>query len=188
MTQDLDVKDFLVQSGLIVGNAIRTSGGTYYPVNTNITSPNNDFAAALFEMMVQWRKPSMLRVFSIGPTQMWLGQTYMSVDYVESVRGTVSPAGRVASFPQTWDAIWDLYASTSVKNIVGYLSYLRSSRLPGEPSLIGDAQVAINYLASRQTGTAAANDYYNRFFRDNLAACSQWWGALPREGTDLLIA
>jgi hypothetical protein len=147
-----------------------------YAITGKFTEPNGDIIAALLEWAIINRKANLLKSFSIGPTQMWMAQTPMSYDYVSRVGYEgVYPAGRVATYPQTWEALFSYYTSRTSEDMFQYMSYLDSSSAPGlDPS---NEDKAIAFLRNKQTGTSpgVAEQYYSSFFKGNLVwAANQW--------------
>lgn len=156
----------------------REEGGLQL-ITGDFTKPNTDTAATLFEFALVNRDPALLKAFSIGPTQMWMAQTPMSIQYVQAVgKEGVYPAGQPATFPQTWEDIFDFYTSRDTPNVFKHLDYIKSGTLPGEDPTNKDA--AISWLKRVQTGNAAgiAESYYNAFFGPNLKKAGAIWQSL----------
>jgi hypothetical protein len=151
-----------------------------YPASNEILTPggNGDLLATVFEVMVMERFPSLLRAFSLGPTQMWLGQIDMSLDYVASVGSPISPAGnKTGVFPSTWEDIFDMYMADSLQKVWSFIDYgdQQSGLWPGDQQNIGNDEIAEQWAMKYQTGSGngGMNDphiahYINTFFKPNL--------------------
>lgn len=157
------------------------AGGGLQLITGPFTQANSDAAASLFEFALVMRDPSLLKSFSIGPTQMWMAQTPMSIQYVQAVgKEGVSPAGQPATFPQTWEDVFDLYTSRDTPNVFKHLDYIKSGTLPGSDP--ANQSIAISWLRRVQTGSTpgVAENYYSLFFGANLKKAAALWLSLEQ--------
>lgn len=139
---------------------------------------NSDDLAALWEWVIANRNAAGLRSFSLGPTQMWMGQVKLSLDYVRSKGLPTEPAGYVKTFPQTWEEMFELYTAQDIGTIFKWLHYLDTSAWPGDEPW--NKERGIHFLATKQTGTSKAESYYNSWYGPNVRFCSTRWDALKR--------
>jgi hypothetical protein len=99
--------------------------------------PNSGAISQFFETVVYYRLADWLKVFSIGPTQMWLALS--------------GPAGGTASaWPHTWEDIWAFYTQHTVADLANRITYLDDATpWPADD----DSQANVLRWLSHQTGS-----------------------------------
>ena len=129
--------DFLKIAGYIEN----TGNGTYvFKGDLNVS--NSTAVASLFEMVVAYRLTRWLKLFSLGPTQMWLSQSPVA-------------GGPQETWPQTWDEIWSFYLTPTVSGLASRITYYDKST-PWPSADQSEANV-LRWLG-RHTGGGANSD------------------------------
>lgn len=120
----------------------------------------NEVITRLFELTLLYRLTPLLTHFSIGPSQIWLGQSRLYADFMKE-KG--QPGVSVAHAPGTWDAIYAYYVKTDRAGLFKWISqYLRDP--PPPPPSEGSA---VPWLTSQTGNKDDAAAYYNGSGRFN---------------------
>lgn len=172
ITQEQAVVNFMDRMGMLKKTDYSTgsSGRRYYPVSGNIGAPNGPRVQQMFELMLVAREAALLPAFSIGPTQMWLGQSPLSNAYIATQHFPVEAAGNVPTFPATWDDLASFYSAPTVPALMSHMTpYYESSFMPADNP--ADRESIIAWIQRKQTGGSVetATAYYTSTFATSLS-------------------
>jgi len=151
-------------------NGLATMGTSGHLLATQklSTPANNDNIARWFEWAVSNRRADLLPNWSVGPTQMYLYWSALTIGVAPNRGKTVDPR-----WLNTWEQVFNYHMASSAlarANAITYLdpSYNGVDAWPSQRPT--DADLAIAWLTPRQVGNkAAATTYYNNLFKQRLA-------------------
>jgi len=148
--------------------ATRAADGTLTPTQKLSTPANNVNIARWFEWAIINRRADLLTNWSIGPTQMHLLWSALTIGNTPGRGTNIDPR-----WLNSWDDIFNFYMAHSAVARANAITYLDPSYngVPHWPSEQPDnADLAIAWLTPRQLGNkAAATTYYNSIYKKYLA-------------------
>lgn len=120
-----------------------------------------------FERVLDWRKGALLDNFSIGPTMRYLAFTKMAAEAGSSPTGNYN-----ASWPNTWDDLFNVYMARTAGAQLKYFEYLSEAKTGAlwPAKMPNDRPNAVKWLR-QQVGSdpAKAGIYYDANLKKNLA-------------------
>jgi len=140
---DVGARLFLVANGMAVedGTGLKATGDSL--------KPNSAGIARFFEFIVARRAEALLDNISLGPTQLWLKFAF-----------NPAACGR----PGSWEAIWALYLSVDVAEVLQRTTYLDTGTCTSNPfpgTIGGDPKAkSVAWLTGHTGNAVAAEKYY----------------------------
>lgn len=158
---DAEALAFLQNSGL----GILKDDGEVYPT---VTKGDDNREAALFEWVVGRRKARLLADFSLGPTQMYMWYSQMSVD------SGAGPSVANTGWPKSWEEMASFYTETDAGALMKRINYLDPGVNPyasSWPSEHPDDDTTNMAWLRNQVGPndpSFLDTYYHTYFKKNL--------------------
>jgi hypothetical protein len=174
MTADDEMKDWLEQEGYL--GAYNQGLGAYAIPASVMNNPNGGAIIRMFEYTLVNRVASALTGFSIGPTQMYLGQSCVVPQNFRP------PWGCLDNYPSTWEEIFLFYMSNSIADIAkGIIRFQFKDDMSGSKVVFNadgsykGTSAGINFLRNWQTGSGQVQGQPTGYTR-NLGYYFYHWG------------